>query len=49
MNYMILVNKGRVDPSGSWMFPARTLKTQDWDDLKTAGCLKVPEGMEMKA
>jgi len=43
MRYMIMVNKGQFDRTGQWMYPPRTLSTQDWDDLKSNGCL--PEGV----
>lgn len=43
MMYCIVMNKGKLDTSGSWMFPARTLTDQDWDDLEAHGCLKPME------
>lgn len=39
MNYAIVVNKGNLDTTGSWMYPARTLKTNDWEELDRLGCL----------
>lgn len=45
--YMIVVNKGQVDMTGSWMYPARSLSQEDWRLLREASCLpekdEVPE------
>lgn len=46
INYMILMNKGRVDKSGSWMFPARSLSMDDWSELAALGYLTQPEKAE---
>lgn len=40
VNYMIVVNKGKLDTAGRWMWPARTLDAEDWADLAEAGCLE---------
>jgi len=45
INYMIVMNKGKFDPSGSWMYPSRTLRVEDWASLKQAGCLEMPAGV----
>lgn len=39
MNYAIVVNKGKLDMTGSWMVPARTLKQADWIQLSDLGYL----------
>lgn len=35
--YMIAVNKGKLDRSGAWMSPPRTLSDADWQDLDKLG------------
>ncbi len=45
MNYMIVVNKGKVDRSGNWMYPARTFYPVDWKDLEDSECLLDPEAV----
>lgn len=40
MNYLIVANKGQIDITGSWMYPARTISFEDHADLLKAGCLK---------
>jgi hypothetical protein len=35
--YLIAVNKGKLDRTGSWMFPARTLSAMDWKELDNLG------------
>lgn len=40
MNYMIIMNKGQVDPGGQWMYPARRFTGDDWYDLVESGCLR---------
>lgn len=40
MNYMITVNKGQLDTAGKWMYPARTLSREDWQELANQGCLE---------
>jgi len=37
INYMIAVNKGKLDRTGAWMYPARTLSQSDWDELDKLG------------
>jgi hypothetical protein len=39
MNYMISVCKGKLDTKGEWMYPARTLLTEDWRELEARGFL----------
>jgi hypothetical protein len=34
---MIVVNKGKFDREGQWMWPARTLKAADWKELDELG------------
>lgn len=43
INYMIVMNKGRLDLTGAWMYPARCLNMMDLAELGRAGCLN-PEG-----
>jgi len=43
MNYMIVVNKGKLDRTGAWMFPARTLSQSDWDELDKLGYTQEPQ------
>lgn len=38
--YSIVVNKGKLDMEGRWMYPARTLTDGDWQELEAAGCLR---------
>lgn len=45
VNYFIAMNKGKLDPTGSWMFPARTLKQEDMKALSSLGYLK-PEAQD---
>lgn len=45
LGYMIVVNKGQLDPEGAWMFPARSLAQADWDELRAAGALPQPEAV----
>lgn len=45
MQYMIVMNKGQLDTVGNWMFPARTLKPEDWEDLGNHGCLSKTEAI----
>ena len=42
VNYLIAMNKGRIDKSGGWMYPARTLSMQDWTELAALGYLEAP-------
>lgn len=37
VRYMIAVNKGMFDRSGSWMYPPRTLSQADWWELDRLG------------
>lgn len=37
VRYMIAVNKGQFDRSGSWMYPQRTLSQADWRELDRLG------------
>lgn len=37
VNYAIVVNKGKFDRDGKWMYPARTLTPQDWAELDLLG------------
>lgn len=32
--YMIAVNKGKLDKTGDWMFPVRTLSDADWSEVQ---------------
>jgi hypothetical protein len=41
-NYMIVMNKGKLDRSGSWMYPARTLSQSDWGELDKLGYTTEP-------
>lgn len=43
INYLIACNKGKLDREGGWMFPSRTLKTEDWKELDVMGALKEPK------
>ena len=43
VNYFIAVNKGQLDRTGAWMFPARTLTQADWDELDKLGYTAQPE------
>lgn len=43
MMYLIAVNKGKMDRTGGWMFPARTLKDSDWQELDRLGYTTAPE------
>ena len=45
INYLIVMNKGRIDATGQWMYPARTLLPEDWRDLIAHSCL-VPGGKD---
>jgi hypothetical protein len=47
VNYAIVVNKGRLDRYGGWMFPARTLKQSDWAELDELGYTKEPEAQHV--
>jgi hypothetical protein len=40
MNYAIVMNKGKLDTHGQWMYPPRTLKTEDWKTLVELGYLQ---------
>lgn len=42
INYIVAVNKGKLDRTGSWMFPARTLVQEDWDELDQLGYTAEP-------
>lgn len=46
VNYMITVNKGRFDAIGDWMFPARSLSQNDWQELDSLGF--IPKKMQNK-
>jgi hypothetical protein len=46
INYAIVVNKGKLDRSGAWMFPARTLKQADWKGLDDLGYTTEPGGLQ---
>lgn len=35
MNYTIVMNKGKIDKTGGWMYPPRTLYPDDWKELET--------------
>jgi len=37
INYMIVMNKGKIDYEGKWMFPARSLSGTDWMELNRLG------------
>jgi hypothetical protein len=37
INYLVAVNKGKLDRTGAWMYPARTLAQSDWDELDKLG------------
>jgi hypothetical protein len=39
MQYFIAMCKGKLDTVGAWMYPARTLRPEDWEDLGKHGCL----------
>ena len=43
INYMIVVNKGKFDRKGLWMYPSRTLSNRDWEELDSLGCCREPE------
>jgi hypothetical protein len=43
INYLVAVNKGQLDRTGGWMFPARTLTKEDWDELDQLGYTTQPE------
>lgn len=43
MNYFIAMNKGKIDRTGAWMYPARTLKPEDWKELDDLGYTRTPE------
>ena len=43
MNYMICMVKGKLDRTGSWMYPARTLSAMDWKELDNLGYTQAPE------
>lgn len=43
LNYMIVMNKGKFDRQGHWMFPARSLRMEDWMELISLGYLQAPE------
>lgn len=46
INYMILMNKGKIDKTGGWMFPARSLKMEDWTELAALGYLQPAEAVQ---
>lgn len=46
INYMILMNKGKIDKTGGWMFPARSLKLEDWTELAALGYLQPAEAVQ---
>lgn len=48
MNYAIVMNKGKLDVTGEWMYPARTLKQDDWRNLAELGYLN-PEALSEHA
>ena len=37
LNYMIVMNKGKFDREGLWMYPSRTLTRADWKELDDLG------------
>ena len=37
LNYMIVMNKGKFDREGLWMYPSRTLTQADWKELDDLG------------
>jgi hypothetical protein len=37
INYFIAMNKGKLDRTGGWMYPARTLRRADWEELDELG------------
>jgi hypothetical protein len=45
INYMIVVNKGKFDKQGAWMFPQRSLRPGDWKQLEELGYTTKPEGI----
>jgi hypothetical protein len=49
MNYLVAMNKGKLDRSGGWMFPARTLTRADWQELDTLGYTIAPEAQNEHA
>ena len=44
LNYAIVVNKGKFDRTGSWMYPARTLSELDWQELDKLGYTEKEQG-----
>lgn len=40
MNYVIVMNKGKLDLDGQWMYPARGISAVEQMELAAAGCLE---------
>lgn len=44
--YMIVMNKGRFDREGQWMYPARSLSLKDWQELDALGYTSPERGLQ---
>lgn len=47
VRYLIAVNKGKLDRSGAWMFPRRTLNAFDWGELDRLGLTSPGQGARL--